>query len=74
MLMRRCLNNTNIEEYVVNEMVMDREELLLYQNIEETFYTVFAKQVYKGKKEAKMVDWFAKNNGWFRWKISERTY
>lgn len=57
MLMRRCLNNTNIEEYVVNEIGMDREELLLYQNIEETFYTVFAKQVYKGKKEAKMVDW-----------------
>lgn len=32
-------------------------ELRLEGNIEETFYTVFAKQVYKGKKEAKMVDW-----------------
>ena len=57
MLMRRCLNNATIEEYVVNETGMNGEELLLYPNIEETFYTVFAKQVYKGKREAKMVDW-----------------
>ena len=57
MLMRRCLNNATIEEYVVNEMGINKEELLLYPNIEETFYTVFAQQVYKGKREAKMVDW-----------------
>ena len=57
MLMRRCLAESIIEEYIVNELGMDKEELLLRPNIESTFYTIFAKQVYKGKREAKMIDW-----------------
>ena len=57
MLMRRCLNNEMVEEYVVNEIGLEKEELLLAPNLEETFYTIFARQVYKGKKEANMIDW-----------------
>lgn len=57
MLLRRCLTGNKIEEYMINELGMDKEELLLQQNIEYSFYTIFAKQVYKGKREAKMIDW-----------------
>lgn len=57
MLMHRCLNNEILEEYVVNEIGLEKEELLLSPNLEETFYTIFARQVYKGKKEANMIDW-----------------
>ena len=57
MLMRRCLNNEMVEEYTVNEIGLEKEELLLAPNLEETFYTIFARQVYKGKKEANMIDW-----------------
>lgn len=57
MLMRRCLNSQMVEEYVSNEMGIGKEELLLQPNLEETFYTIFSRQVYKGKKEANMIDW-----------------
>ncbi len=57
MLMHRCLNNKMVEEYVSNKMGLDKDELLLYPNLEETFYTIFARQVYKGKNEANMIDW-----------------
>lgn len=57
MLMRRCLNVPAVETYIVEELKINKEELLLPMNIESAFYTVFAKQVYKGKREAKMIDW-----------------
>lgn len=57
MLMCRCLTGSKIEEYMTNEFGMDKEELLLQPNIEQSFYAIFAKQVYKGKREAKMINW-----------------
>lgn len=57
MLMRRILNKPLIEEYVVNETGLDKNELLLPINLETVFYTIFAKQVYKGKREATMISW-----------------
>lgn len=51
MLMRRCLNNRIVEEYVSNEVGLEKDELLLYPNLEESFYAIFARQAYKGKKK-----------------------
>lgn len=39
MLMRRCLNNEMIEEYVMNETGLDKEELLLNVNIKPELFT-----------------------------------
>lgn len=57
MLLKRILNNDKIVEYVVNETGLDMEELLLPVNLETVFYTIFAKQVYKGKREATVISW-----------------
>lgn len=57
MLMRRVLNDEKVMEYVINETGLDKEELLLSINLETVFYTIFAKQVYKGKREATVIAW-----------------
>lgn len=57
MLMRRVLNNGKVMEYVINETGLDKKELLLSVNLETVFYTIFAKQVYKGKREATVISW-----------------
>lgn len=55
MLLKRALNNKKIEKYVMNSIKLKKEELFLPQNLEAVFYTIFAKQVYKGKKEADVI-------------------
>ena len=57
MLMKRILNNDKVLEYVINETGLDEEELLLSVNLKTVFYTIFAKQVYKGKREATVISW-----------------
>lgn len=57
MLLRRITNEKRIEEYMFNETGLDKEELLLPINLEKSFYTIFAKQVYKGKREATVISW-----------------
>jgi len=57
MLLRRALNAEKILEYVINETGLDKDELLLSENLKEVFYTIFAKQVYKGKREATVINW-----------------
>lgn len=57
MLLKRVLNVDDISEYVINETGLEREELILPINLEEVFYTIFAKQVYKGKREASVIAW-----------------
>lgn len=57
MLIKRILNNDKVLEYVINETGLDKEELLLSINLETVFYTIFAKQVYKGKREATVISW-----------------
>ena len=56
-LMRRVLNNEKVMEYVINETGLDKKELLLLVNLKTVFYTIFAKQVYKGKREATVISW-----------------
>ena len=48
MILRRILNNNVILKYIINETGLSQEELLLPINLEDVFYTIFAKQVYKG--------------------------
>lgn len=57
MILRRTLNNNVILEYIINETGLSQEELLLPVNLEDVFYTIFAKQVYKGKREATVISW-----------------
>lgn len=57
MILRRALNSEKITEYVVNETGLEKDELLLSVNLESVFYTIFATQVYKGKKEASVISW-----------------
>ena len=57
MLMKRVLNNDKILGYVINETGLDKTELLLTVNLETVFYTIFARQVYKGKREATVISW-----------------
>lgn len=57
MILRRVLNNTVILEYIINEIGLSQKELLLPVNLEDVFYTIFAKQVYKGKREATVISW-----------------
>lgn len=57
MLLKRVLNENNILQYVICETGLEKEELTLPANMENVFYTIFAKQVYKGKREASVVDW-----------------
>lgn len=57
MLLRRALNTEKILEYVINETGLNNDELLLPINLEEVFYTIFAKQVYKGRREATVIAW-----------------
>lgn len=40
MLMRRCLNNEMVEEYVVNEIGLEKEELLLAPNLKRLLYYI----------------------------------
>lgn len=57
MLLKRVLNVDEISEYVINETGLEKEELILPINLEEVFYTIFARQVYKGKREASVIAW-----------------
>lgn len=57
MLLRRAINAEKISEYVINETGLDRGELMLSANLKEVFYTIFAKQVYKGRREATVINW-----------------
>ena len=57
MILQRILIKEEILEYVINETGLSKEELLLSVNVETVFYTIFAKQVYKGKREATVIDW-----------------
>ena len=57
MILRRILNNNVILKYIINETGLSQEELLLPINLEDVFYTIFAKQVYKGKREATVISW-----------------
>lgn len=57
MLLRRVLNAEKISKYVINETGLSKEELLLHVNLKEVFYTIFAKQVYKGTHEATVINW-----------------
>ncbi len=57
MILRRVLNKELVMEYVVNETGLNSEEIFLAVNLETVFYTIFAKQVYKGKREATVVSW-----------------
>lgn len=57
MILRRILNHNVILEYIINETGLSQEELLLPVNLEDVFYTIFAKQVYKGKREATVISW-----------------
>ena len=57
MILRRVLIDEVISEYVINETGLSQEELLLSNNLEEVFYTIFARQVYKGKREASVINW-----------------
>ena len=51
------INHNVILEYIINETGLSQEELLLPVNLEDVFYTIFAKQVYKGKREATVISW-----------------
>ena len=57
MILKRVLNDDKILEYVTNETALNKEELLLSVNLRTVFYTIFAKQVYKGRREANVVSW-----------------
>lgn len=57
MLLRRAINAEKILEYVINETGLDKEELMLSANLKTVFYTIFAKQVYKGRREATVINW-----------------
>ncbi|WP_302557444.1 P-loop ATPase, Sll1717 family [Holdemania filiformis] len=57
MLIRRILNDEIIKDYVLDETGLNEDEILLKENLEDVFYTIFAKQVYKGKREATVISW-----------------
>lgn len=57
LLLRRALNIENVLEYVMEETGLVKEELTLSMNLENVFYTIFAKQVYKGRREATVIAW-----------------
>lgn len=56
MIKRACMNN-DIEKYICNMLNLNKLEILNKENLERVFYTIFEDQVYKGTKEAKVIDW-----------------
>lgn len=57
MCAKRVLLQDDVKNYIADKLMLDSSELLLTQNLENVFYTIFSKQVYKGKKEAEVINW-----------------
>lgn len=57
LMVKRACVNTEIKRYICNKLQMKEEDIIKNKNYENIFYSLFDKQVYKGKKEAKVLDW-----------------
>ena len=57
MVIKRIVLDKDIQKYIVDETGLNEEELFLSPNLETCFYTIFSKQVYKGKREAAVINW-----------------
>ena len=60
LLLRRALNEESVSEYVKQETGIKKEEMLMPANSEKVFYSIFTRQVYKGKREASVINWSLK--------------
>lgn len=57
LLLKRACSNEDILEYICEKTSIPKQDIFDRQNLEKAFYSIFEEQVYKGKREAKVVDW-----------------
>ena len=57
LVLKRCCAIDEIRDYISVKSGISKNQILDNVNIETAFYTIFAKQVYSGQREAKVIDW-----------------
>lgn len=57
LMLKRACSTKEIEEYIWKKLNIDKNEIFDNNNVEKSFYTIFAEQVYSGDHEAKVIDW-----------------
>lgn len=57
LVIKRIVLESDIKCYICQETGLDESEFTLSSNLEKVFYSIFARQIYKGKREAEVARW-----------------
>lgn len=57
LILKRICTNNDVKLFLEEKNRVSYDELLRTENIYDAFYSIFESQVYKGAREAKVIDW-----------------